>query len=434
MENERNVFNEITDQNEEEMKINIVDAIMGSGKTSAAINYINSLDEDTKVIYITPYLNEVIRIKEECSEKKFYEPQEYGTKKNGLKKDLLKGRNIVTTHALFQHFDDEIIELCRLQNYILFMDEVADVVDKFEIDPLDARVLTEKYTTVNEETGQLMWKEEHSEYSKLGVFYVAKKLCENGCLYMYHGTLMIWMFPVKVFRAFAQSFILTYLFEAQMQKYYYDYYGIKYEYLYVTGNTRDTYAFTREHQECKIEYDYMALVNILDNDRMNRIGDDRYALSKSWFERNRGSSSMEILKKNTVNFFINMSGKSKSSDNLWTTFKEYRDELKGKGYTKGFAPCTARATNQYKDRTNIAYLVNRFYDRNIYNFFHSKGIQMNEDMFALSEMLQFIWRSAIRTGHPINLYIPSSRMRGLLQTWLNEMHVGYVKDMTQDEK
>ena len=52
--------------------INVVDAIMGSGKTSAAINYINGLDEDTRVIYITPYLNEVIRIKEECSEKKFF--------------------------------------------------------------------------------------------------------------------------------------------------------------------------------------------------------------------------------------------------------------------------------------------------------------------------------------------------------------------------
>ena len=420
---EINKDNKIT----ENLKINIVDCIMGSGKTSAAINYINSLDEDTKVIYITPYLNEVQRIKDECYEKRFYEPQEYRTKKNGLKKDLLKGRNIVTTHALFQHFDDEIIELCKIQNYILFMDEVADVVDKFALDPIDAEVLTEEYTTVDEETGQLHWKEEYSNYTKLGVFYTAKKLCENGCLYMYNNTLMIWMFPVKVFRAFSRSYILTYLFEAQMQKYYYDYYNIQYNYLYVTGDSKYTYSFTTEQQEVKINYNYNELIDIVEEDRLNRIGDDYYALSKSWYARNIKKPVIEILKNNTYNFFTHKVGNSKASNNLWTVFKEYKDDIKGKRYTKGYAPCTARATNQYKDRINVAYLVNRFYDHNIYNFFHSKGIQMNEDLFALSEMLQFIWRSAIREGKEIHLYIPSSRMRGLLKTWMNEMYIEYEK-------
>lgn len=414
----------------EGLTINIVDSIMGSGKTSAAINYINSLDEDTKVIYITPYLNEVQRIKEECREKQFYEPQEYGTKKNGLKKDLLKGRNIVTTHALFQHFDDDIIELCNLQNYILFMDEVADVVDKFILDPKDIKVLLDEYTTIDDETGQVLWKEGLKDYSRLGVFYTAKKLCDNGCLYMYNNSLMIWMFPIKVFKAFRRSYILTYLFDAQMQKYYYDYYGIKYNYLYVTGNSKSTYTFTCEEQDEKVEYDYKKLINICDVDRVNRIGDDKYALSKSWYTRNANKSTMNILKNNTYNFFKYMVGKSKSSDNLWTVFKEYKSCLKGNGYTKGYAPCTARATNQYKDKTNVAYLVNRFYDHNVYNFFYSKGIQMNEDLFALSEMLQFIWRSAIRNGEPINLYIPSCRMRNLLKEWIEDMHNEYLNQQT----
>ena len=408
--------------------INIVDSIMGSGKTSAAINYINNLDEDTKVIYITPYLNEVQRIKEECREKQFYEPQEYGTKRNGLKKDLLKGRNIVTTHALFQHFDDDIINLCRLQNYILFMDEVADVVDKFIIDPLDMDVLIEKYTTVDPETGQLIWKEEHKNYTKLGVFYTAKKLCENGCLYMYNNTLMIWMFPVKVFRAFSKSYILTYLFDAQMQKYYYDFYNINYNYLYVAGDSRNNYSFTTEKQKEKVKYDYKSLIHIIEEEKMNRVGDGNYDLSRNWYFRNINNSAIDVLKNNTYNFFSNKVPNNKSSNNLWTVFKDYKNDIKGKRYTKGYAPCTARATNQYKDRTNVAYLVNRFYDHNIYNFFHSKGIQMNEDLFALSEMLQFIWRSAIREGQEIYLYIPSLRMRTLLKDWIEEMHNEYISD------
>lgn len=417
-------------ENKDNLTINIVDSIMGSGKTSAAINYINSLDDDTRVIYITPYLNEVQRIKEECHEKHFYEPQEYGTKKNGLKKDLIKGRNIVTTHALFQHFDDDIIELCKVQNYILFMDEVADVVDKFILDPKDMSVLVEKYTTVDPETGQVYWNEDLANYTKYGVFYTAKKLCDSGCLYKFNNTLMIWMFPIKVFKAFSQSYILTYLFDAQMQKYYYDFYNINYNYLYVTGDSLDTYSFTRLPQKQRIKYDYKELINIIENEKMNRVGEDYYSLSKSWYMKRSGAAPMTVLKNNTVNFFINLTGQNKSSNNLWTTFKDFKNEVKGRGYTKGFASCNSRATNQYKDRTNVAYLINRFYDTIIYNFFHSKSIQMDEDLFALSEMLQFIWRSAIRNGEPINLYIPSSRMRNLLKEWIEDMHNEYLNQQT----
>ena len=33
-------------------------------------------------------------------------------------------------------------------------------------------------------------------------------------------------------------------------------------------------------------------------------------------------------------------------------------------------------------------------------------------------MLQFIWRSAIRDGNQITLYIPSDRMRWIFEEWL----------------
>ena len=35
-------------------------------------------------------------------------------------------------------------------------------------------------------------------------------------------------------------------------------------------------------------------------------------------------------------------------------------------------------------------------------------------------MLQFIWRSAIRDGKEIWIYIPSIRMRTLLKKWIKE--------------
>ena len=81
----------------------------------------------------------------------------------------------------------------------------------------------------------------------------------------------------------------------------------------------------------------------------------------------------------------------------------------------------SRATNEYRDRKYIAYTVNRFINPYMKAFFHSKGIEVNEDKYALSEMLQFIFRSAIRCGESINIYIPSKRMRTLLKNWIEEI-------------
>ena len=93
-------------------------------------------------------------------------------------------------------------------------------------------------------------------------------------------------------------------------------------------------------------------------------------------------------------------------------------------FRKNFLQTSARATNEYKDRTDVAYMVNRFADPNIMKFFHAQNITIDADAFALSEMLQWIWRSAIRDDRPINLYIPSKRMRELLIKWIDTTNGG----------
>jgi len=55
----------------------------------------------------------------------------------------------------------------------------------------------------------------------------------------------------------------------------------------------------------------------------------------------------------------------------------------------------------------------------IVQFFKDRGVEVDNDSFALSEMIQWVWRSGIRDHKPINIYIPSSRMRNLLKDWLS---------------
>lgn len=411
------------------MKINIVDSIMGSGKTQAAINFMNQADEDTKFIYVTPFLSEVERVMESCASKNFRQPAKYNNaapKTLDLKNLLNKGKNIVTTHSLFHYFDDEIIDLCYSQGYILIMDEVTNVVEPWGIGQKDLKILLDNFVEIRED-GILKWREDMSDYNE-EKFLKEKKLCELDCLAAYGNNVVMWLFPVKIFKAFRDSYILTYMFSGQMQRYYYDYYGLEYKYLYVTGDSLDTYHFTEEPVAHHAKYDYRKLIHIWEESKLNMVGDGDFSLSKNWYHRNADNVLIKQLKNNTLNFFNNKKivydattdtwTKSKSINNIWTTFKAYEKNIAGKGYAKGYLPCNARATNEYKDRTAVAYLVNRYFSSSIKIFFEGYGVKIDEDAYALSEMLQFIWRSAIRDGQHITVYIPSRRMRLLLQQWI----------------
>ena len=55
-------------------KVNIVDAIMGAGKTQSIMNYINASDDDEKFLVITPFLDEIKRYRAYCYSKNFKTP------------------------------------------------------------------------------------------------------------------------------------------------------------------------------------------------------------------------------------------------------------------------------------------------------------------------------------------------------------------------
>jgi hypothetical protein len=78
----------------------------------------------------------------------------------------------------------------------------------------------------------------------------------------------------------------------------------------------------------------------------------------------------------------------------------------------------AKATNDYIEKRSLAYLCNIFHQPIIKGFFEERGIMVYEDLHALSEMVQWLWRSQIRRGDPVTVYAPSERMRGLLKMWL----------------
>ena len=88
-------------------------------------------------------------------------------------------------------------------------------------------------------------------------------------------------------------------------------------------------------------------------------------------------------------------------------------------YKRVFIPHNLRATNEYSNTHTLAYCVNRYISPFLINYFKTKDVNVNQELYALSEMLQWIWRSRIRNDESINIYIPSSRMRKLLIEYLD---------------
>ena len=89
-----------------------------------------------------------------------------------------------------------------------------------------------------------------------------------------------------------------------------------------------------------------------------------------------------------------------------------------------FKSCNYKASNEFRDRTAVAYICEINLNPNILHFLKIFGITVNQEAkndFTLSIFLQFLWRSNIRDAkstQSIDVYIPSPRLRELFAEWL----------------
>lgn len=395
-------------------KITVIDSIMGSGKTSWALQYINESPAYKKFIYITPYLDEVDRVIKSVNNRTFIAPNNNnseGRKLRSLKELIVSGSDICATHSLFQSADDELIELLTGSGYTLILDEVMDVIERANINRQDIRVLIES-GFVEIKDNRVVWVNE--EYVE-GRFYDIKLLAKAGNLFLHRDQFLLWAFPPRVFDAFDDVFILTYLFDAQLQRYYYDMYGMEYEYKAIRQNG-ERYEVIEYDRSKENREEVMKLIDVYEGP-LNSVGERYNAFSATWL-RSANDKQLKRIRNNIYNYFRNIC-KARGDEILWTTIKDSQMDLRGRGYASAFTQCNLRATNNYADRWALAYIYNRYMHPIERAFFEDNGVNVDQNLLAVSDLLQWIWRSRIRKGQPIRLYLPSSRMRTLLKQWGN---------------
>lgn len=429
-------------------KINIVDAICGAGKTSWAIQKINDAEKvagfgetsGKKYIYITPFLEQVKRVIDN-TKADFFQPDP--TKGNGSKLEHFKmlvelGKNIVTTHEIFKRLDAEVLEDIADEGYTLIMDEATQVIEALnDISEEDIDILLELNAIEIGELGKVTWLREYYGNNKNSKFLDIKIMSENNTLFIQENQAFYWTMNVRAFEVFEEVYILTYLFDAQEQKYYYDMHDVEFVKSSVNKNG-ERYQLVKYDKGLEPRKELYDLLTIY-NGKMNHNFDQReenasakelkvikeYQLSSRWLE-NSSKKDIQQLNNNLLNFFFKYCDGIPVDKLFWTTLSSIAPDLtnkkckfnkKGNREKDNFLPFNARATVEYADRIAMAYVYNRFMNPNDKKFFTSRGVSVNQDLMAVSDLIQFLFRGCIRNGEPMNCYIPAERMRKLLKDW-----------------
>ena len=405
----------------------VCDAIMGSGKSSAAIAYMNERP-DRRYVYITPYLDEAKRIRDGCPSLEFAEPSdkipEFNWKKLEHTRYLLEnGYNITSTHAAFRAYTPDMLENIRKWGYTLLMDEAVDVFCDTDFSGSDVKVLLDGgYIEGDQDSGYHLTGKEYEAGRLEDLFQMLR--CNNllpvessgsgtsGMKYYY------WAMPKDVLLSFSDVIIMTYLFDDCELKYFLDMNAIRFSRLYVNHDKQGYYFIDKDIWRPEYVKSLHDKIHVFDNKKLNAIGDNRWALSAAWFKRK--PSGLKTLKNNLFNFFHNYMH-ARADDILWSTYDGSVKAVRGRGFYSRNDVFNLRASNKYRDVHYLAYCVNVFASPPKVHFFARKGVSYNEEAYALSIMVQWIWRSAIRDGEEVYIYIPSRRMRELLINWIDNL-------------
>ena len=403
-------------------KITITDPPCGSGKTSKMIK---ELQPDRLYLIVVPLLSEVQRVLASTSLLNIAEPTssltETGTKKAALIELINRGQSIVTTHQLYSDIG-QLAAQGFLKNYNVIIDEVPGVVsavktlskrslDEFyvalgylDVSASGACTVTEKWDNLVDVVSETL-DPRIKQYAQARNLYVCKQ-----------GTFLI-AASRALFSCCASVEVLTYQSKGSYFLRYLE--KMKLPYHLETDERLDA-AFKAKAQQLISFANTKSLGSI-------KLG---YAKQTSYSEHSKEVKTVRSGLKNWRERHL----KGVPLENIMVTCAEshWRDPKafqNGKLKLTGFAKTTGfgkvhwvanqtRGTNDYSHCSHLIYLYDKHPMPPITQWLECPTKEFS-DAYGLTELIQWIWRSRIRNGQPITLYLPSPRMKRLLQDWLN---------------
>lgn len=403
--------------------ITVIDAMCGAGKSTKMFEMMREGNKlgVSKYLYITPFLSEIDeRVPQELPELNFKSPVNTGNGKMVSLASLIdKGENVASTHALFSMLTKEIVDKLIEQKYTLVIDEAINCVGllgkEFKVSDTKALLKSGMVIVDQESRGKLIWNEEDYPNHD-GRYSTIRSMCRMEMLYCYVDAFVMFEYPPKLLRELENVYVLTYLFSGSDMRCWLDVNKIPYQFA------------DNEAIGLRSEAELKAVVKenliFLSNRNLDATSQRRTTLSHGWYDN---AKAEEIKKYQAMLRSCVVSEKAKAGEIFWTTYKDCEKKMAGDGYRKGvskdlpaFLPCNIRATNMYRNYSLCMYTINLFKNPVEVNYLASQGVKVDEDTFALSEAIQFIFRGCIRKGEPMRLLVLSKRVKKLLEDWLSE--------------
>lgn len=407
--------------------ITIIDGLCGSGKSTYMLNWVTEQPPSTKIIWVTPFLDEISRVLNHVNSSRkfveFLEPEKVmGKKFDGFKRLVDNGVNIVCTHSIFGMLDQDTIQSIKLSGYVLIIDEALDVLEQRAVFKQDVEAMLEKKIISISPEGYVEWTGDAIGYSEEGDHSRHKDFIVKNRVKLYDNTL-VKVFPIESLTAFKRVFILTFLWEGQWMKLWMDMHGVQYQMKSIDQDAQGNYIMI-EYKKPNVN-EIKPLVNIYEG-KMNEVGkgdasgNDIFTYSRLK-SLNANNGKIKQAQKHLENWFKN-TVKAKQSEIIWTTSLEAEKHFRTV-FTrpKRFVVWNKRSTNEYRDTHKLAYLLNKHASPSLVQFFRSQGVEVDQrfmELHSLSNIIQWVWRSRIRQGKSIDLFIPSERSRRLLKQFL----------------
>lgn len=417
--------------------VEILDGIMGSSKTTNTCKWMEENNHKYKFFYISPLLDEVKdggRIQQACPTTRFVSPQtsseninmQHKRKVDHLLELLQKGANITCTHRLYLSMTEAHFSEMRKHDYVLIIDEELGMIEDYKkyTAPDVNSLIKLGCLEIQESDGMVLWcKDNLKEFDDVNhTYHDFKRHVDNNMVYVSkrNHNMFVSQLPVKLITVAKRVIVLTYMFEGNILSSFLSLKGLTYK--------KFDEVTLRDVKKDKLR----GLINIY-NPKMKKwkreipMSVSSYQTMSSENIKHISNYIMAICKEFSATDYDTMFTFPKSRSN----FADNRqNKIKPKGFVDSalkarntpekvcWLASSTRATNAYKHKSCVIHAYDRYPNSSVESYLQDYGYPINRDVFALSEMLQWIWRSRIRDDKPINLAILSPRMKKLFLDWL----------------
>lgn len=406
-------------------EIEVLDSIMGSGKTVGIIKWMND-NPNKRYIYISPLLSEVEeRIPQECAGLEFVSPNTENdrTKSAHLLKLLKDGSNVSFTHSLFVEMTEEHLKFIDQNDYTMLIDEEIDFIESYDekdYKPADIETLCDSghIEIDHNNLGRVNWTWDENMFREGSRYSKMKRMCEMQMLYCTKNNRMIVVqLPISLIQVAERVIVMTYLFDGSIMSKFMEMKGV---------STKHFNEVSLMKTEAQVKEEADRLIKIFTTPSVRKVS--RLGLSAKWYNE---TASREDLKR-VERAILSACRRGKCEDVMYTLPKERVEARKTsrnpnpkpsidvKGYhpKNCYVSCRTKATNIYSHKTVLVHGFNRHPMVSVHGYLKDYNFPIERDEFALSECIQWVWRSAIRKGEPVQLCFLSKRMEDLFIDWL----------------